>query len=290
MEKARATDGVVVWVLSVVLAGVFLLAGVPKITGRETVWLQAVAMRDFPSWLRIVVGVVEVIGGLALLIEPVAAYAALVLSILMIPAAITQIMSGEPGVYVPLVVLVLLLVLAWRRDPSTTRDLYRSVRDRPHPLLREGAIAGMIGGTCVAVWFFFVDLLSGHALFTPTTLGHALFTVLRPSPALDTPSAAILGYTLFHYVAFIGVGIAAAALVSWARMEPSILFGFVILFAAVEVGFYGFVALLQQASPLGELAWYQVMIGNLIAAAAMGAYIWRAHPRLRDQLAHAFDY
>lgn len=289
MEKARTTDSVVIWVLSVVLAGVFLLAGIPKITGHETVWLQAAAMRDFPSWLRGVVGVIEVVGGLALLVRAVAVYAALGLSILMIPAAITQIVSGEAGVYVPLVVFTLLLVVAWRRDPTTARDAYRSIVDAPHPLVREGAIAGVIGATCVAVWFFFIDLLAGHPLFTPATLGRALFTVLRPTPALEVPGLTVVGYTVFHYVAFIAVGIAAAALVSWAHQEPTILFGFVILFAAVEVGFYGFVALLQQASPLGELAWYQVMIGNLIAAVAMGTYIWRAHPRLRDQFAHAFD-
>jgi len=42
-------------------------------------------------------------------------------------------------------------------------------------------------------------------------------------------------------------------------------------------------------TPLGALAWYQVMIGNLIAAAAMGVYLWRVHPLLRQQLLHAFD-
>ena len=41
-------------------------------------------------------------------------------------------------------------------------------------------------------------------------------------------------------------------------------------FVAFEVGFYAFVAVLSQVTPLGELAWWQVMVGNLIAAAAMG--------------------
>ena len=51
--------------------------GIPKITGSAPIWLQAAAMRGFPAWLRIVVGVVEVISGLALLIPGVAIYAAL---------------------------------------------------------------------------------------------------------------------------------------------------------------------------------------------------------------------
>lgn len=289
MDRTRTANGMVIWALSVLLAGVFLAAGIPKLTGGETVWLQAAAMRDFPGWLRAVVGVLEVVGGLALLVPAIAIYAAFGLAILMIPAAITQVVSGQSGVYVPLILIVLLLFVAWRRDPVTARGVYRSLADTPHPTLREGVIAGMIGATCVAVWFFFVDELAGRPLFTPTTLGRALFTVLRPTPVQEMPVLYVVGYTVFHYAAFIGVGIVAAVVASWAAEEPAIVIGFFILFVAFEVGFYGFVALLQQASPLGELAWYQVMIGNLIAAAAMGAYIWRVHPRLREQLTHAFD-
>jgi hypothetical protein len=99
----------------------------------------------------------------------------------------------------------------------------------------------------------------------------------------------ILVYTVFHYAAFIAVGIVAAIGVGWARTEPSVLIGFVILFAAVEVGFYGFVAVLAQASDLRALAWYQVMLGNLIAAIGMGLYLWRSHPQLHEQLRHALD-
>ncbi len=288
MDKAR-THSAIVWALSVLLACVFLLAGIPKITGSAPIWLQAAAMRGFPAWLRIVVGVVEVISGVALLIPGVAIYAALGLAVLMVPAAITQQMSGEPGVLIPLVLLVLLLTVAWRRDPATTRALYRSITAGPHPVLREGIIAGIIGATCVAVWFFFIDLLGGHALFTPTTLGRALVTVVHPAPLGEAPILYVASYTVFHYVAFAFVGIAAAATVAWASEEPAVLLGFAMLFAAFEVGFYGFVALLQHASPLGALAWYQVMIGNIIAALAMGTYIWRAHPKLHDQFVHALD-
>jgi hypothetical protein len=78
-------------------------------------------------------------------------------------------------------------------------------------------------------------------------------------------------------------------IVNVARREPSILMCFVVLFAAIEVGFYAFVSLLQHATPLGSLAWYNVMIGNLLAAAAMGAYLLRLHPELREQFRHSMD-
>jgi hypothetical protein len=96
-------------------------------------------------------------------------------------------------------------------------------------------------------------------------------------------------YTIFHFGAFIVLGLVAAMIVNLANREPSVLLGFVVLFAAIEVGFYAFVGLLQQATPLGSLAWYNVMIGNVLAAAAMGTYLLRAHPVLRDQFAHAID-
>ena len=289
MDKTRTTNGIVVWTLTLVLTAVFLVAGIPKLTGADTVWLQAASMRSFPPFIRIVVGVVEVVCGLALLIPAVASYAAFCLAILMIPASITQLVSGEPGVYVPLLLLLMLLLVAWLRDPAAVRAAYQNVTTTPRPILREGIVAGAIGATCVAVWFFVVDLAAGHMFFTPITLGRALFTVFRATPAMESPALYVIGYTLFHYAAFMVVGVIAAATVRWAGREPALLLGFGILFVAFEVGFYWFVALLQQASALGGLAWPQVMVGNLISAAAMGAYIWRAHPRLYDQLTHAFD-
>jgi putative oxidoreductase len=290
MDRTRSLNTVVVWVVDILVAVLFLYVGVPKILGIETEFFQFAAMRGFPDWIRIVVGVCEVVGAIALLIPRVSSQAALGLAMLMIPAAITQAMSGEPGVYVPLLLCVVLLILAERRNPAALRSMYHSIADAPHPLLRTGTIAGVIGATCVAVWFFLVDIVSRAPFGTPRVLGHALVTLLRPTPGWASSEVlVVLVYTIVHYAAFIAVGIAAAVVVGWARSEPSVLLGFVILFAAVEVGFYGFVAVLAQASDLRSLAWYQVMLGNLIAATGMGLYLWRSHPQLHEQLRHALD-
>jgi uncharacterized membrane protein YphA (DoxX/SURF4 family) len=290
MDSTRSLNTVVVWVVDVLVAGLFLAVGVPKVFGLETNFFQFAAMRGFPDWIRVVVGVCEIVGAISLLIPRLSAYAALGLAMLMVPAAITQQMSGQPGVYVPLVLCVVLLILAERRNPAAVRAMYRSIADTPHPLLKSGTIAGIIGATCVAGWFFLVDVIGGAPFRTPLSLGHALLTLLRPTPGwASSPVLVVLVYTVFHYAAFVAVGIVAAIVVGWARSEPSVLLGFVILFAAVEVGFYGFVAVLAQASDLHSLAWYQVMLGNLIAATGMGLYLWRAHPQLHEQLRHALD-
>jgi putative oxidoreductase len=288
-QRTRNADAVVVWILSVLLAAVFATTGMSKLIGVEPLTLQAAAMRGFPTWIRMVVGVVEVVGALGLLIPPVASVAAAMLALIMIPATITQWISGEAGVFVPILLLVLLLIVAWRRNPAAVRAGYDAAVHTPRPLVREGVIAGIIGASVIAVWFFFVDLIAGQMLFTPTTLGRGMLSIFGPVPADQSPVFIVLGYTIFHYAAFVVLGLVAAMIVNLANREPGILLGFVVLFAAMEVGFYAFVGLLQQATPLGSLAWYNVMIGNLLAAAAMGMYLLRAHPVLREQFAHAID-
>ena len=288
-QRARSADAVVVWILSVLLAAVFATTGISKLIGVEPLTLQAAAMRGFPTWIRMVVGVVEIVGALGLLIPPVASVAAALLALLMIPATITQWISGEAGVFVPILLLVLLLIVAWRRNPAAARAGYDAAVHTPRPLVREGVIAGIIGASVIAVWFFFVDLITGQMLFTPTTLGRGMLSIFGPVPADQSGVFLVFGYTVFHYAAFVVLGLVAAMIVNLANREPSILLGFVVLFAAMEVGFYAFVGLLQQATPLGSLAWYNVMIGNLLAAAAMGMYLVRAHPVLREQFAHALD-
>lgn len=287
-QRTRSADSIVVWIISVLLAAVFATTGISKLIGVEPITLQAAAMRDFPGWIRTVVGVVEVVGAVAILIPPVAGIAAAMLAFLMVPATITQWISGEPGVFIPVVLLVLLLLVAWRRNPAAVRAGYDAAVS-PRPLVREGVIAGVIGAAVIAVWFFFVDIIAGHALFTPATLGRGMLSVFGPVPAGQGDVLLVFLYTVFHFAAFIVVGLIAAMIVNLANREPSILLGFVVLFAAIEVGFYAFVGLLQHATPLGSLAWYNVMIGNVLAAAAMGTYLLRAHPVLREQFAHAID-
>src|SRR5437867_427236 len=99
-QRTRNADAVVIWILSVLLAAVFATTGISKLVGREPIGLQAAAMRGFPTWIRSVVGIVELAGALALLVPPVASIAAAMLALLMIPATITQWISGEPGAFV----------------------------------------------------------------------------------------------------------------------------------------------------------------------------------------------
>ena len=290
MPKARAVEAFVVWMLSIMLAGIFLLAGVPKLIGIETIGLQAAAMHGFPTWIRVLAGLVEVVGAICLLLPRVAWFAALLLAFVMIPATLTQYTSGEPGVYLPIIVFLALVFLAWRRSAKEVNDSYQQFVKTPHPLLYEGVIAGLIGASLIAVWFLFVDSIARRPFYTPEVLGRALVGVLGPSTQEDSAITFVLAYTVFHFSAFMVVGLIASLIVSIARKEPSILFFFLILFVMTEVGVYGLVGLLDVGTELGKHAWIQIMIGNLLATVGMGYYFWRMHGELADEFRHSLDW
>jgi hypothetical protein len=152
--------------------------------------------------------------------------------------------------------------------------------------VREGIIAGLLGATSIAIWFLIVDIVAGRPFYTPSVLGIGLLSVFGPRGD-EGMVAQVIAYTIFHYGIFLGIGMLVSYIVHRAEKDDTVLAVALILFVALEVGFYGLVAVLSQSRQLGNLAWYQVLAGNLIAALTMGTYIWRTHPELRRELQHA---
>lgn len=154
---------------------------------------------------------------------------------------------------------------------------------RYHRTIREGLIAGLVGATAVAVWFLIVDFVAREPLFTPAALGSALLAGARSPEAIRVTAATVLGYSVLHVSAFLLLGVVAAGLVEQAERFPPLVFALVLLFVVFEVFFVGIAALLG-AWVLEEIAWWSVMAGNLLAASAMGGYLWRIHPVLQEEL------
>jgi hypothetical protein len=88
---------------------------------------------------------------------------------------------------------------------------------------------------------------------------------------------------MVHVLAFVLVGIVGAVVIDQVEQAPSTLFIAVAAFCLFEFGFYIMVAIFARPL-LGVLAWGNVAAGNLIAAAGMGYYLWRSHPRLQTRL------
>jgi hypothetical protein len=155
-----------------------------------------------------------------------------------------------------------------------------------HTIVRDGIVAGLLGATAVAVWFLGLDLIYSRPLATPAALGQALLGVLGPKGSEGTATFVIV-YTIFHFVAFMGVGLLVSGIIALARNEPSILAGALMLFVALEIGIYAISSALRASPFLGTLGWAQVAVGNLIAALVMGTYMWRTHPELKQELRYA---
>ena len=164
-------------------------------------------------------------------------------------------------------------------SPSGTVDRTSEVSS----LYGEGIVAGMCGAAAVALWFLIVDTISGRPLYTPSLLGTALF---RHGEGLGSPEALaisfdmVLVFTWIHLLVFCVIGGVASHLIALAERRPNVGFGIILLFVIFDFGFIA-VAMGFAQPVLHALGWPQIMVGNLLAAAAMGVYFWRRHPHLR---------
>lgn len=157
-----------------------------------------------------------------------------------------------------------------------------------HRVVREGIVAGLLGGLVVAGWFFIIDLALGRLLYTPGALGSALFHGVTSPAGVEVTAATVLGYTAVHFAGFIVMGLVFAALVTRAEESPPLLMGLALLFVTFETLLLGLVAIVA-AWLLEVVAWWSIGLGNLLAAAVMALYLWRVHPRLRAEVARADD-
>ena len=149
-------------------------------------------------------------------------------------------------------------------------------------LVREGLIAGMIGAAVVALWFLVVDLTTRELLFTPAALGSALFHGARGIEEVRVTALTVVGYTAIHVAAFVAIGMVAALLATKAERNGVFLLAAVLLFVTLETLFLGLSAIVANWL-LSALNGWTILGANLVAAVAMGWYLWRAHPGLRGQ-------
>lgn len=156
-----------------------------------------------------------------------------------------------------------------------------------HSIVRDGLTAGVLGATVVAAWFFLIDLFFSRPLETPFVLGRGLIGIFGIAPT--NRMGVIAAYTVFHYAAFIGVALLAAFIIHSGERMPSVLAGAFLFFVAIELGFYLMTLILSKSPSYGGLSAVQVATGNLVAAIAMGTYLWRTHPKLKAGLDHALS-
>ncbi|MDO8433402.1 MAG: hypothetical protein Q7S58_13440 [Candidatus Binatus sp.] len=154
-------------------------------------------------------------------------------------------------------------------------------------IIMDGAIAGIIGAVVVALWFLISDTIRGHPLETPSLLAATLLHGVRTPEVHRGLVQLALEYSLIHFSAFIAFGIAGALLLETCETEQSLLFSLVIFFVAFEVFFIA-VVLFLGPNAMAQLTWWGIIIGNLLATAAMLSYFFWQHPRLARNLLGAW--
>lgn len=160
------------------------------------------------------------------------------------------------------------------RSPAWIEALSR------HRIIREGVVVGLVGAVIVAIWFLIVDSVRGDPFFTPGALGSAVLLRVTDASGIQVTAVTVLGYTIIHVLAFVVVGLAAAALAVQAEKVPALVLAGILILATAEAFFMGLMAVLAEWL-LGTLGWASIGIGNLLAAGGMALYLWRAHPDLR---------
>jgi putative oxidoreductase len=115
------------WTIQILMGVLFVMIGTGKFL--EPVWARNFARWGFPPGFHLVIGALELLGGIGLLVPSLASYAAVGLIAIMVGASLTHLVHGEMGrVGAPIPHMVLLAVVALVRLSSARRLGRRAVR------------------------------------------------------------------------------------------------------------------------------------------------------------------
>jgi uncharacterized membrane protein YphA (DoxX/SURF4 family) len=107
---------ITLWIISGLVALAFLGAGGAKLAGAASM-VELFDKVGRGQWFRYFTGLLEVAGGIGLLIPRYAFYAAVLLAVVMVGAIVTHLTILGTSPAVPVVLLVLSGTIAWLRKP-----------------------------------------------------------------------------------------------------------------------------------------------------------------------------
>lgn len=148
-----------------------------------------------------------------------------------------------------------------------------------HSTIPEGVLTGVIGAIIMAVWFLIVDTAGGQPLHTPNVLGKIFLRGTLAPSAGQISAAAVVSYTVFHFLVFALVGIGLTLLVHQAERNTSLRMGVWLGFLIAFTLFAGYTYGLATAAGERFSPW-SVISGSLLGVLGMAGYLWRRHPRL----------
>ncbi len=146
--------------------------------------------------------------------------------------------------------------------------------------LFEGLIAGVIGYVGVVVCVGILDVVGGRALFqTPSLLGQILIGGFGDPTPGSVSAGPVFAFNGLHLLMFLAVGAAVTWLVFQVELQPVLWYG--AFFAVMAAVLSSFAILSLVGEPNADLLpRSEFLLANGVAAAAIGFYLHRAHPRL----------
>ncbi len=153
-------------------------------------------------------------------------------------------------------------------------------RDRLYGDLRDGAIAGLLGGGSIMVLALLYDALLFTPLATPGFLAQVLIgrVGLAPGVTTDLRLVRIGMFTVLHLAAFVFLGIVLVKFFRITGIRKTLLVG----------GLYGLIACtslfgvslrLSGVEVSLEPKWLAVVLGNFVAGVVMVGYLQTRTPR-----------
>ncbi len=165
---------------------------------------------------------------------------------------------------------------------ETTSALSKVQASKTIKWSQEGMIAGTWGAATITLWFLLLDVLAGHPLYTPHMLGTALFkggSGLMSSAHVELSLGMLGAFTTLHWLTFELIGALASLLLALAEHNPNLGFGVLLFFVLALGGLVGGTMMIAEPV-LHAHAWQSVLVGHLVAAGAMGGYLWRRHAHM----------
>ena len=118
-----------IWILQILLGVLCLLAGTSKFA--DPGWVRRFAEWGYPAGFYVVVGILEVIGGLLIFVPRVASYGSLLIAAVMLGAITTHLTHGEMRRLIsPTVFLLMAAGVAWLRRHDAKLSARARERER----------------------------------------------------------------------------------------------------------------------------------------------------------------
>jgi putative oxidoreductase len=102
------------WILSALLALIFLSVGAMKLMSRPAM-VQEFAQVGLGQWFRYFTGILEVAGAICIVVPPLSRWGALLLATVMSGAVVAHLMALHSPPTLPAILLVMVLAVAWLR-------------------------------------------------------------------------------------------------------------------------------------------------------------------------------